>query len=42
MAHPRRRAHDKHPTFIDLEAGMITSIRERLNIISCPRPCVLY
>jgi len=42
MAHPRRRAHDKHPTFIDLEAGMITGIGQRLDIISCPRPGVLY
>ena len=38
MAHTRRRAHNKNPTFIDLETGMITGIRQRLNIIGCPRP----
>jgi hypothetical protein len=27
MAHARRRAHDKNPTFVDLETGMITGIR---------------
>ena len=40
MAHSRRGAHDKNPTFVDLEAGMITGIRQRLNIIGCPRPGV--
>jgi len=28
-----RRAHDKNPTFVDLKAGMITGIRQRLDII---------
>ena len=41
MAYSRRRAHDKNPTFVDLEAGMITGIRQRLNIIGCPRPGVV-
>ena len=38
MAFSRRRAHDKNPTFVDLETGMITGIRQRLNIIGRPRP----
>jgi hypothetical protein len=38
MACSRRRGHDKNPTVVDLKAGMITGIRERLNIIGCPRP----
>ena len=42
MAHARRRAHDKHPTFVDLEAGMITGIWQRLDIVGCPWPGVLY
>jgi hypothetical protein len=37
MACARRRAYDKNPTFVDLKAGMITSIRQRLNI-GRPRP----
>jgi len=41
MAHARRRAHDKYATLVDLETGMITSIRQRLDIIRCPRPGVL-
>ena len=41
MAHARRRAHDKNPTFVDLETGMITGIRQRLDIIGCPRPGVV-
>ena len=41
MSHPRRRAHDKHPTLIDLEAGMVTGIRQRLHIVRRPRPGVL-
>lgn len=40
MAHARCRAHDKHPTFVDLEAGMIIGIRQRLDIIGCPWPGV--
>jgi hypothetical protein len=31
-------AHDKHPTFVDLEAGMIIGIGQRPGIIGCPRP----
>jgi hypothetical protein len=42
MAHSRRRAHDKHPSFIDLEARMITGIQQRLNILGSPRPGVFY
>jgi hypothetical protein len=41
MACSRRRAHDKNPTFVDLKAGMITGIRQRLNIIGRPRPDVV-
>jgi hypothetical protein len=33
-------AHDKHPTFVDLKAGMITGIGQRPGIIGCPRPGV--
>jgi hypothetical protein len=40
MACSRRRAHDKNPTSADLEAGMITGIRQRTVIIGCPRPGV--
>jgi hypothetical protein len=36
MAHSRRWAHDENPTFVDLEAGMITGIRQRLDIIGWP------
>jgi hypothetical protein len=42
MAHTRRRAHDKNPTFVDLEASMITGIWQRLDIIGCPWPGVFY
>ncbi len=38
MTHARRRAHDKNPSLVDLETGMITSIRQRLDIIGRPRP----
>jgi hypothetical protein len=38
MACSRRGSHDKNPTVVDLKAGMITSIRQRLNIIGRPRP----
>jgi len=41
MACSRRRAHNKNPTFVDLETGMITGIRQRLDIIGCPRPGVV-
>ena len=41
MAHARRRAHNKNPTFVNLKEGMITRIRQRLNIIGCPRPGVI-
>jgi hypothetical protein len=40
MACSRRRAGDKNPTFVDLKAGMVTGIRQRLGIIGCPRPGV--
>jgi len=42
MAHSRRRAHDKDPTFVDFKAGMITGIRQRLDIIGRPWSGVLY
>ena len=42
MAHSRRRAHDKHPTLVDLEAGIVTGIGQRLHIIGCPWPGVVY
>jgi hypothetical protein len=41
MAHLWCRAHNKNPTFVHLKAGMITGIRQRLNIIGCPRPGVV-
>jgi hypothetical protein len=41
MAHARRRAHDKYATFVDLETGMITSVRQRLDIIRRPGTGVL-
>jgi hypothetical protein len=37
MAHSRCRAGDKNPTFVGLKAGMITGIRQLLNITRCPR-----
>jgi len=41
VAHSRRRAHDKNSALVDLEAGMITGIGQRLDIIGRPRPGVL-
>jgi hypothetical protein len=38
MTHARRRAHDKNSALIDLEAGMITGIRQRLDTTGRPRP----
>jgi hypothetical protein len=42
MTHARCRAHYKYATLVDLETGMITSIRQRLDIIRRPRPGVLH
>ena len=42
MTHARRRAHDKYSAFVDLETGMITGVRQRLDIISCPGAGVLH
>jgi hypothetical protein len=38
MACSRRRAHDRNPTVVDLETGMITDIRQCLDIIGCSWP----
>src|ERR1035441_2237907 len=42
MGHPRRRAHDKHPTFVDFEAGVVTEVWQRLDIVRCPWSGVLH
>jgi hypothetical protein len=42
LSHARHRAHDKNATFVDLETGMITSVRQRLNIISRPGTGMLH
>ena len=41
QCHAARHAFSKKPTFVDLETGMTTGIRQRLGIIGYPRPGVV-